>query len=714
MKYHLIIFGCQFNISDSQRVAGVVQKMGYEKTADINQADLIIVLACSVRQTAIDRIHGLKHRFNRLKKKRPVITVLSGCVLDSDLEKMSETFDLIYKSEDLPKLPELIRKIDKKIKPSGSLGNYFDIHPQYDSTFQAYVPIITGCNNFCAYCVVPYTRGREKSRPAEQILKECRELIRRGYKEITLIGQNVNSYRDKNITFASLLKKVDEISGEYWLSFATSHPKDLSEDLLRVMSKAKHLMPYLHLPVQAGDDEILRAMNRRYTAKHYLALIAKARGAVKNLAVSTDAIVGFPNESVLQFNNTAKLFKKVDYDMAYLAQYSPRAGTKAAMLADNVSIKEKRRREFLLNNILKKSAHKNNQKMVGQVWPVLVHSYKAGYCYGRTKNNKNIKFASSMDYTGKFVRVKVTDCYAWGLSGELPKILVITGTTASGKTKLAVRLARKFKGEIISADSRQVYKGMDIGTGKDLKEYGKIPYHLIDVADPKKVFTVVDWQKMAYEKINEILERGRLPIICGGSGLYVSSLVHGYQFTEATKDQRAELKKLESLTTSQLLQKLKKIDEPTYLIIDKNNRRRIIRALIIYFQTGKSKSEQLAKIKPPYDFLQLGITFEREILKQRIKKRLIDRLEKEGLVAEIKRLHKNGVSYKRLEEFGLEYRYIGRYLQGKIIYDELVLQLNSAIADFAKRQMTWFKKDFTIDWVKDFGEAEKKIKSFLG
>ncbi len=312
------------------------------------------------------------------------------------------------------------------------------------------------------------------------------------------------------------------------------------------------------------------------------------------------------------------------------------------------------------------------------------------------------------------------------------KVIVVLGTTASGKTKLAVDLARRFNGEIISADSRQVYKGMDVGTGKDLGEYNvkiqnlkgksasqkskvfKIPHHLIDVADPKKQYTVAQWQQAAYEIIDDILRRGKVPIVCGGTGLYVSALVEGYVFGEAKKHKNTKTRaRLNKLTLTKLLILLKKIDPATFNIIDRNNRRRVQRALEIYYETGRPKSAQVKKVKPPYKFLLLGLTFPKTVLQKRITKRLVQRLEKEGMVNEVRRLHRQGVSWKRLEEFGLEYRYIARYLQKKISYDELVEQLSQAIIDFAKRQLTWFKRDKKIIWLKNKIQALAKAKKFI-
>ena len=296
------------------------------------------------------------------------------------------------------------------------------------------------------------------------------------------------------------------------------------------------------------------------------------------------------------------------------------------------------------------------------------------------------------------------------------KVIVILGPTASGKTKLAVELAKRFNGEIISADSRQVYVGMDIGTGKDLQEYGKIACHMIDVVSPKADFSVGQWQKLAYKAIDDILARDKTPIVCGGTGLYISALVEGYQLPEtniSTKKFLELRKKLDKLSLPRLLAKLKRIDLETYNIIDKNNKRRVQRALEIYYQTGKKKSVQQIKIKPPYKFLILGLIWPKEILRQRIAERLVERLEKEGMLEEVKKLHKQGVSWRRLEAFGLEYRWLSWYLQKKISYSEMFVGLSQAINNFAKRQLTWFKRDKKIIWLKKSRQAKARARIFL-
>ena len=306
---------------------------------------------------------------------------------------------------------------------------------------------------------------------------------------------------------------------------------------------------------------------------------------------------------------------------------------------------------------------------------------------------------------------------------ENQKLIVILGPTACGKTKIAVRLASKYQGEIISADSRQVYRGMDIGTGKDLKYYQigrkKIPYHLIDVASPQTDFNVAKYQKLAYKSIADILHRDKIPFLVGGSGLYIDAVARGYVFSSLTKKtQNSKLKtqnlrkKFNKLSLKQLLSQLKKVDPKTYQIIDKKNTRRVQRALEIYFTTGLPKSQQLEFKKPAYNILFLGVKFPLEKIYQKIDRRLESRLQ-EGMISEVKKLKKGGVSWKRLEGFGLEYRYLSRYLRGEINYSEMTSQLKNAIHHFAKRQLTWFKRNKDIIWVDNLKNADQVVKNFL-
>lgn len=290
------------------------------------------------------------------------------------------------------------------------------------------------------------------------------------------------------------------------------------------------------------------------------------------------------------------------------------------------------------------------------------------------------------------------------------KLVVIVGPNASGKSDLAVKLAKKFNGEVVSADSRQVYKGMDIGTGKITKEEMQgIPHYLLDVASPKRRFSVAQYQKKAIEAIKKIQRKGKLPILCGGTGFYVQAVVDGLVFPKVKPDWKLR-KKLEQKSAKELYKYLKKLDPERAKTIEKDNKRRLIRAIEIVLKTGKPVPK--LKKQKLFDVLMIGIKRDKKELKERIRKRLLKRL-KQGMIEEVKKLKESGLSWKRLEEFGLEYRWIARYLQGKIDYQEMIKKLQKDIEDFAKRQMTWFKRDKRIKWIRNYKEAEKLAKEFL-
>jgi tRNA-2-methylthio-N6-dimethylallyladenosine synthase len=315
---------------------------------------------------------------------------------------------------DIKKLPEILA--NKKTKDS---DNYLDITPKYSSKFSATVPIMTGCNNFCAYCVVPYVREREISRPAKDILSEIKKLVKGGYKEIWMLGQNVNSYKDKDVNFPKLLKMVNNIPGNFWIRFTSSHPKDFNDDVMNTMALGGKIAPYLNLPIQSGDDKVLKSMNRHYTVKDYKNKIEKLQEKIPGISISTDIIVGFPGETKKQFNNTTKLFKDVKYDMAYINKYSPRAGTAAAKLKDNVSIVEKKRREKVLTDVLKQTALAKNKQLVGKETIVLFNERRDDSYFGKSEHYKTIKVKSNKNLIGKLIKVKITEASPFTLKGEL-------------------------------------------------------------------------------------------------------------------------------------------------------------------------------------------------------------------------------------------------------------------------------------------------------
>lgn len=408
------------NKSDSERIAGLLEKSGGKSTSP-KKADFLIANVCSVRQRAVDRVYALVKKWHKANKK----IILTGCLLEQDKENLSSWVDRILPVQDIPLLPSLLQ--NKKYKIINKKF-YLCLRPKYSNKFQVYVPIMNGCNNFCSYCVVPYTRGREVSRPAAEIIKEVRGMIKRGYKEITLLGQNVNSYKCKMtnqnvkiINFPKLLRMANNIPGNFWIRFITSHPKDMSRELIDTIAQCKKVCEYIHLPVQSGDNQILKKMNRKYTVQDYLHLIKKIRAKIPRVAISTDIIVGFPSETRKQFQNTVDLMKKVGFAMAYIARYSPRSQTAAAKLKDNVSDQEKKRRYRLLNTLLQKTAFENNQKLTGTLKTVLIERCQDGFCFGKTPSFKTVKMPGKNLQIGQFVPVKITDASAGGLFGQIKK-----------------------------------------------------------------------------------------------------------------------------------------------------------------------------------------------------------------------------------------------------------------------------------------------------
>jgi len=337
-KYHIITFGCQMNTSDSERITTLLEKEGY-KSAPEKEADLVLVNACSVRQHAVDRIWGGIKNWKKDNKK----ILITGCVLPTDRKKFKEHRVDFIETQDLPKEFEKNKLLD-----------YFEIEPKRD-TKTAFVTIMTGCNNFCSYCAVPYTKGREVSRPTKEIILEVKKAIESGFKDILLLGQNVNSFGKTikdNSEFIKLLQEIDKIDGDFKFNFMSSNPQDMSDNLIDCFSKLKKWPKELHFAMQSGDDEILKKMNRKCTRGQFLALISKLKNQMPNIKISTDIIVGYPGETKEQFENTVKISKKIGFVKAYIGQYSPRSGTMSTKLVDDVPREEKKRRWEKLNKLI--------------------------------------------------------------------------------------------------------------------------------------------------------------------------------------------------------------------------------------------------------------------------------------------------------------------------------------------------------------------------
>jgi len=409
------------NESDSERIAGVLENIRYKQTFKIDKADLIVVNMCSIRQSAVDRIYGLRQKFNKLKDYNPkLITILTGCILKKDKGRFSEYFDFILDIKNLPNWPKIINNKYKILNTK----YYLNIKPKYSLPKIAYIPISNGCNNFCTYCVVPYVRGPLIHRKTKDIIKEVKTLIKNNYKEIWLLGQNVNNYQgklkdqdSKLINFPKLLELINNIPGDFWIRFTSSNPKDFSDELINIMTKCKKITPYLNLPVQSGNNEILEKMNRKYTIEKYKEIIKKIRKKIPDIVLSTDIIVGFPGETKKQFNDTAKILKKVKFDMAYINQYSSRPETLASKIKDNVSKKEKKERWEILNEILKQTALEKNKKYIGKIIKILPVEWKNGFLFGKSFDYKSVKIKGPKKLLGEFIKVKITNASPWGLKG---------------------------------------------------------------------------------------------------------------------------------------------------------------------------------------------------------------------------------------------------------------------------------------------------------
>ena len=437
MKYHLMTLGCQMNLSDSGRLSSVLNDAGYEYTDNEDEANVLGILACSVRQKAIDKVYSRILKWNRRKDSSSLITFISGCILPDDKEKFLKLFDVVFRMSEVGKLPELISQYGvtsqasvKGMVSDPDINQFWNIKPQYDSSFEAFVPIQNGCDKFCTFCAVPYTRGREFSRPSNEIVSEVKSLIEKGYKSITLLGQNVNSYGlDKNgkeISFAELLAQIGQMGNQtahkFWLYFTSPHPRDMNDEVIDVISKYPCLAKQIHLPLQSGDDKVLIRMNRKHNLSKYRSIVEKIRTTIPEATIFTDIILGFTGETESQFQNTVKAFDEFKFNMAYIAKYSPRPGAASSRWEDDVADEVKKRRLVDLTANLQGHVFEFNQKLIGKTLTVLVLSKdrKADYISGLTEGKINIRFKSAdLSLIGKFVQLKVTSNAKFSLEGEL-------------------------------------------------------------------------------------------------------------------------------------------------------------------------------------------------------------------------------------------------------------------------------------------------------
>ena len=432
--YHIKTYGCQANERDSETLAGILEMMGYQPTDDIHQANVVLLNTCAVRENAEEKVFGKIGYLKTVKKTNPnIIFGICGCmtqeevVVNKILAKYPQV-DLIFGTHNLHRLPQLFKSamLEKEmvLEVWSKEGDVIENLPSHRaSKTKAWVNIMYGCNKFCTYCIVPYTRGKERSRLKGEILDEVRQLVADGYQEITLLGQNVNSYGldlDEDYSFANLLEDVAK-TGIPRIRFTTSHPWDFTEAMADVIAKYDNIMPYIHLPVQSGNSDVLKTMGRKYTREQYLALFDMLKRKIPGVAITTDIIVGFPNETEEQFEDTLSLYEHCQYDLAYTFVYSPRAGTPAAAMEDNIPLEEKQQRLYRLNEVVNKYANQANAKYLGHIATVLVDGpskRNPEILSGYTEHNKLINFKGNKEDIGKMVKVKITNTKTWTLEGE--------------------------------------------------------------------------------------------------------------------------------------------------------------------------------------------------------------------------------------------------------------------------------------------------------
>ncbi len=433
-KYFIQTYGCQANERDSEVLAGILESMGYEACENIRDAQVVLLNTCAIRENAEEKVFGKIGYLKNVKRTNPnIIFGICGCmaqeevVVNKILAKHPQV-DLIFGIHNIHRLPILLKQamLDKEmvLEVWSKEGDVIENLPSHRAhSYKAWVNIMYGCNKFCTYCIVPYTRGKERSRLKEDIIAEVMELKEKGYQEVTLLGQNVNSYgKDaySDYNFASLLKDVAQ-TGISRIRFTTSHPWDFTDDMIETIAQYDNIMPAIHLPVQSGNSEVLKRMGRRYTREQYLELFDKIKTRIPNCTITTDIIVGFPQETDEQYEDTLSLYDYCEYDLAYTFIYSPRAGTPAAKMVDDVDMHTKEQRLYRLNEMVNEKSLKQNQKYLNQIVEVLVEGTSKrddDMLTGYTRHQKLINFKGNKEHIGQIVKIKVTEAKTWSLKGE--------------------------------------------------------------------------------------------------------------------------------------------------------------------------------------------------------------------------------------------------------------------------------------------------------
>ena len=434
-KYYVKTYGCQMNEHDSENIKAILEDMSFTETDDMESADLILLNTCAIRENAHNKVFGMVGRIKNLKEKNPnLIAGICGCmaqeevVVNEILEKYN-FLDIVFGTHNIHNLPNIlytaINKKDLEVEVLSIEGEVIENIPvKRDSKYKAWVNIMYGCDKFCTYCIVPYTRGKQRSREPKYIIDEVKELVEKGYQEVTLLGQNVNAYgKDLNINYdmSNLLEDVAK-TGINRIRFVTSHPWDFNDSMIEVIKKYDNIMPYIHLPLQSGSDSILKLMGRRYTKKSYIELYNKLKKALPHSSITTDIIVGFPNETEEDFNETLDVVNTCKFDGAFTFIFSPRVGTPAAKMADNVTLEEKNQRLYKLNELVNKYSKEANDRYLNKIVPVLIEGTSEkdeSMLMGYTDTMKLVNVKAPKEYIGKIINVKIKEIKTWSMDGEI-------------------------------------------------------------------------------------------------------------------------------------------------------------------------------------------------------------------------------------------------------------------------------------------------------
>ena len=440
LKYLILTMGCQLNENDSEKLCGMIENMGYVKTEALEEADLIVFNTCCVRENAEDRLFGKLGEAKKVKEAKGTIIAIGGCMMQEKhiVEKLKESypfFDIVFGTHTLHQFPkDLYTKIidNKRIEDILDIdGEIIEGLPiKRNDKIKASVTIMNGCNNFCAFCIVPYVRGRERSRNPEDIINEVKELAKQGYKEITLLGQNVNSYLrsgktdfDSNVkSFADLLREINKIEGIERIRFVSPHPKDFTDDVIEAIRDCDKVCKIIHLPLQSGSTEILKVMNRRYTKEQFLELVEKMRRMIPNVYFSTDIIVGFPGETEEDFEDTLDVVRKVNFEQVYMFIYSRRVGTRADKMENQIPEEIKHQRFNRLKELVESQIEVNNKSYIGTKQKVLVEGVSktnSNYLTGRTDSNKVVIFEGTEELIGNVVELEIISEHMWYLKGKI-------------------------------------------------------------------------------------------------------------------------------------------------------------------------------------------------------------------------------------------------------------------------------------------------------